>query len=260
LVAACAHAPTTELPEYDRPTQDVNSETQGDPIRRDDPVLDGATNELPGDGHDAAPDPGSGNVDAGPDADTPPPTVNVSWNALPSGFIYRLAVATSTGEWVDSCISVGSATSTVFKGVCPGAGNRAVPNPDAYRLWFSNNASSWTDYVEQPPATAVTFTLPTTPAASIPVSWNRKTTNAAYSLDIVADGVPYGPCINADTIGKNLSYTFTGKCTGTGVTKTVDVSKITEFRIYWAENNQWAGAPSKAVYFNGLGRSVKIPN
>jgi hypothetical protein len=114
-----------------------------------------------------------------------------------------------------------------------------------------------------PTTTTTTPPVPTTPPpppapAKVSVSWNKKSSKSDYSLDIVTTthGL-IGPCVNAGTIGRSLSYTFNGTCTSPNIK--VSMSDITAFRICWAEDNDWANGACAGVAYDMSSR-VEIDN
>jgi hypothetical protein len=259
-VVACA-PPIGDPHRAPKSTKSARAGGTGDEVTLD--VEQGAGLDKPRQGPESALDdrrgddegPGGGAADTG--------SVGLSWNKV-AGFTYALDVQ-SEGKWIrcrDAAV-LGAASETIFDGSCPSAADKMVPFPSvtAFRLYYSNNGS-WTEFAEQPfdgTAPELAFALPDTPPASVAVRWNRKTATAEYSLDIkLADGTFYGPCINAGVIRQTLGTTFEGACVDP--VRPIDVSKIREFRICWAEGGNWAAASCFGVPYNGLKAAVEIPN
>lgn len=199
---------------------------------------------------------------------TPAASVNLHWNAL-GNFMYSLDVKTPEGTWVSPCIDVsvlGSATSVTYKGLCTSTGGKAVPNPAAYRLYFTRSnveVEHWQDFVEIAPtknATDVAIELPTSAPSSVALNWNAKP-NARYSLDVfLMNGEQIRPCVNANGIGNSTSISFDGNCTSGPSAHRVDLKDIKDFVLCSTVDDNWKTATCTGIPYTGYGTSRTIPN
>lgn len=93
---------------------------------------------------------------------------------------------------------------------------------------------------------------------SVAITWNKKSATAEYSLDVqLNNGDFIGPCVGENTLGLDTSYAFDGNCVTPGIP--VDINTIVEFRICWAENNDWPNASCTPLPYHNE-PSIKIPN
>jgi hypothetical protein len=246
-VAGCTAAPK---PKREQPSiQDDTKAGDSTGGSNDDEVLEGSEGEPTGE------TPGAPDTPPGP---ATPAGTKIRWNAI-SGFKYMLAIKAPEGDWVFGCVSpttIGNGTSVTYEGICPNAPAR-IEKPTAFRIYFSPT-DKFGDFVEQPGGgSEIAFDLPTTPPASVPVSWNQKSATAEYSLDVVLQsGETVAPCVHAGILGKSLSTTYSGSC----YNRSAAIGDIREFRICWTEGGDWAKATCAGIPYSGLGRQAKIFN
>jgi glycosyl hydrolase family 43/SH3 domain-containing protein len=190
-------------------------------------------------------------------------TADVRWNALP-GYSYSLDVVLRDGTWVGPCIgagTLGTSTATTFTGVCPGANNRLVHKSDiaTFRLYYSNDGT-WRNFVDQAydgGTDRVSIALPGGTTQAVALNWNEKTTGTEYSLDVQrADGTWVAPCVSVSTLGKSISYVYTGACTSASTP--VPVSNVRNFRICSAINGDWAHATCGSTSYDGKQNFVDV--
>jgi hypothetical protein len=109
-----------------------------------------------------------------------------------------------------------------------------------------------------PPAASKSEPAPAKPA-SIAFSWNKVSDDAQYSLDaIMRSGVIVGPCIGVTTLGYDLTTTFDGHCVTPDIH--LQMEDISDFRICWAEYDDWAHATCTSADWDGASSSVVFTN
>lgn len=98
------------------------------------------------------------------------------------------------------------------------------------------------------------------PRAALDFTWNKVSPTAEYSLDVMlANGELVGPCIGAPILGRELSLEgFTGKCTS--AERTLSLDAIVDFRICYAENDDWAHCRCKLANWDGKATSITFDN
>jgi hypothetical protein len=178
----------------------------------------------------------------------------------PSTGTYDVASVMHYGSTAFSSNGQPTLTTLDGKAIVPQRNGLSYADIDHVKTLYDNAAEETPDADPNPdptPAPPDPPPKPTTAPSSVHVSWNKKSKSAAYSLDIILGATIIGPCVNTGTIGKSLSYTFNGTCTSPGIN--VNMNDITDFRICWAENDDWANGSCAGVAYD-KSADVKIPN
>lgn len=100
---------------------------------------------------------------------------------------------------------------------------------------------------------------PTVPS-TLAFAWNEVSPTAEYSLDaMLKTGEMVGPCIGAPILGRELSLEgFSGKCTS--AERVLPLDTIMDFRICYAENDDWAHCKCKLANWDGKSSAITFDN
>lgn len=96
-----------------------------------------------------------------------------------------------------------------------------------------------------------------TPPSTVALSWNQVTSTAQFSLDVLTKDKGWiAPCVSADVLDRKLAYSFDGNCVTPG--STFALGDVSDFRVCWAENGDWAHGKCEAAGWDGTSAAVAL--